>query len=334
MKILIIGGNGFIGPFLCKELIHLGHEIAIFNRGNILNNLYSSDIMHIKGDQSQLMDYKSAFKAFEPQVVIHMIAYSEQDAQIAMKTFDGVTGRIVVLSSMDIYQAYGNLIRLEDAPTIQVPIHEDAPMRTKLYPYGGDYEKLLVEKTIMSNPNHLPGTVLRLPMVYGEEDPSHRLYKYVQRMLDNRRGIILDDQFANWRSSRGYVENVAHAIALVATNERANNRIYNVGDDGFTEQEWVQQIAKAMDWTGKVYSIPRKDLPEPLIYSSLDMRQDWVIDTSRIRHELNYTERVSVQDAIKRTVIWEANHPPKELHPKDFPRFDYELEDCWLASLA
>jgi len=34
MKILIIGGTGFIGPFLVDELIEAGHEFAIFNRGN------------------------------------------------------------------------------------------------------------------------------------------------------------------------------------------------------------------------------------------------------------------------------------------------------------
>ncbi|MDQ0914681.1 NAD(P)-dependent oxidoreductase [Paenibacillus sp. V4I5] len=227
------------------------------------------------------------------------------------------------------------MIRLENVPTIPVPFNEDGPLRTELYPYGGDYEKQLVENTVLSKPLQLPGTVLRLPMVYGEGDSSNRLYKYVKRMLDNRNAVILDDLYANWRGTRGHVENVAHAIALAATNEVAKNRIYNVGEEvSLSEKEWVQLIAKVMKWDGKVHSIPRSDLPEQLIYSLLDLRQDWVVDTSRIRNELNYSELVSIEEAVSRTVDWEENNPPKELHPKDFPRFDYESEDLVLTKIV
>jgi nucleoside-diphosphate-sugar epimerase len=131
------------------------------------------------------------------------------------------------------------------------------------------------------------------------------------------------------------VENVAHAIALAATDEAAKNRIYNVGEEtALSEKEWVQLIAKVMKWDGKVYSVPRSDLPDHLVYSLLDLRQDWVVDTSRIRKELGYNERVSMEDAIFRTVGWEEHNPPKELHPKDFPRFDYESEDLALAKIV
>lgn len=46
-----------------------------------------------------------------------------------------------------------------------------------------------------------------------------------------------------------------------------------------------------------------------------------------------YIERVSIKDAIMITVMWEQKNPPKELHPKDFPKFDYESEDLVLLSL-
>jgi nucleoside-diphosphate-sugar epimerase len=158
LKILIIGGTNFIGPFVIKELLDSGHEVALFNRGNNKVNVPSNQITHFYGDKNQLLEFKNEFIRFTPQVVLHMIAYTEQDAQIAMNTFDGIAERIVVLSSMDVYQAYGNIIKIENVPTIPVPLDEDASLRQKLHPYGGDYEKQLVERTIMSKPDNLSGT--------------------------------------------------------------------------------------------------------------------------------------------------------------------------------
>src|SRR5258708_19715971 len=74
----------------------------------------------------------------------------------------------------------------------------------------------------------LPGTVLRLPMVYGPGDYQHRLFSYLKRMDDNRPVILLDEAEAQWRWTHGYVENVADAIALALTDELAPDRIYNV----------------------------------------------------------------------------------------------------------
>ncbi len=76
---------------------------------------------------------------------------------------------------------------------------EDAPLRDRRYPYRGevpratddperwldDYDKILVEQAVMGELS-LPGTVLRLPMVYGPGDLQHRLFPYVKRMADRR----------------------------------------------------------------------------------------------------------------------------------------------------
>ena len=33
MRALLIGGSGFIGPFVAAELVRSGHELAILHRG-------------------------------------------------------------------------------------------------------------------------------------------------------------------------------------------------------------------------------------------------------------------------------------------------------------
>jgi hypothetical protein len=55
------------------------------------------------------------------------------------------------------------------------------------------------------------------------------------------------------------------------------------------------------------------------------------MDTTRIRHELGYGERVPQDEALRRTIAWEREHPPENVDPADF---DYSEEDAILAELA
>ncbi len=178
----------------------------------------------------------------------------------------------------------------------------------------------------MNNEN-LPGTILRLPMVYGPGDYQHRLFSYLKRMDDKRLAILLDEAEAQWRWTHGYVENVADAIALAVTDGRSAGEIYNVGEPfTFTMAEWIALIGKITGWQGRVVTVPHGRLPEPLRWD-INAEQDLVVDSSRIRRELGYKERVDVEEALRKTVVWERIHPPKEIDPKDY---DYVAEDTFL----
>jgi nucleoside-diphosphate-sugar epimerase len=89
------------------------------------------------------------------------------------------------------------------------------------------YDKIAVEEAIL-NSTEISGTVLRLPMVYGPGDPLHRFFPLLKRFDDGRSSILLADDLAAWRGPRGYVENIAHAIALAATSNQVAGRVYNV----------------------------------------------------------------------------------------------------------
>ena len=198
---------------------------------------------------------------------------------------------------------------------------QDDPKR-----WQDDYDKILVERVVMGDPN-LPGTILRLPMMYGPGDYQHRLFSYLKRMDDKRPIILLDEAEAQWRWTHGYVENVADAIALAVTDVRSAGQIYNVGEPfTFTMAEWVEKIGAIAVWNGRVVTVPHGHLHEPLRWD-INAEQDIVVDSSRIRRELGYQERVDVEEALRRTVDWERDNPPKEIDPK---HFDYVVEDAFL----
>jgi nucleoside-diphosphate-sugar epimerase len=121
--------------------------------------------------------------------------------------------------------------------------------------------------------------------------------------------IALDDRAADWRWTRGYVENVAEAIALAVTDDRAERQIYNVGEeDALSLADWVRAIAHAAGWPGEVIEKPRDELPAELV-KNLAFEQSLVADTTRFRRELGYAERVSRHEGLRRSVAWERAHP-------------------------
>jgi nucleoside-diphosphate-sugar epimerase len=225
-----------------------------------------------------------------------------------------------------------------------VPLEENAPLREQLYPYRGatprsqddpdywmdDYEKIAVERVYLSAPN-LPGTILRLPMVYGPRDDQHRFFDWLKRMEDQRPAILLDERIAPWRWTRGYVENVAAAIALAVVDARATGHTYNVGEvETLTWREWAHKTAQAVGWSGALMMVPPERLPARLV-SHLDYRQHLQTDSSRIRQELGYAEPVPLDEALIRTIAWERANPPEKI---DLERFDYTAEDEVLAGLG
>jgi nucleoside-diphosphate-sugar epimerase len=194
---------------------------------------------------------------------------------------------LLVLSSGDVYQAFGRFSGLEPGPVAAGLLTEDSPLRKTLYPYRAQaksqeelqyyYEKILVERAVFEQ-TELPGTVLRLPKVYGTGGNADlaTVYAYRDRV--------------NWRWTHGYVENVAAAIVLAALHPAAAGRVYNVGE------AYTPTIAE------RLKSLP----PAPVVPTSCpdgrEFLQDIAYDSTRIRKELGYVEPVSYETGLRRTL--------------------------------
>jgi nucleoside-diphosphate-sugar epimerase len=336
MNVVVIGGAGFIGPIVVRQLIDRGNLVAVFHRGETKTELPPS-VEQILGDRMALADHAAAFRRLAPDVVVDMIAFTELDALDLVATFRGIACRSVVISSADVYRAYGRFINLEPGPVEPTPLGEDAPLRSILFPYRApgqtpddfvySYDKIPVERIVLSDPE-LPGTVLRLPMVHGPGDRYTRLSPYLKRMDDRRPAIVLDEGLARWRCPRGFVDNVAAAVTLAVVVDRAAGRIYNVAEAvAHTEAEWVRAIAEVVGWPGEVMTAPPGRIPLPYrIEQSLDT------DSTRIRAELGYADVVDGRDALKRSIAWEWAHAVGPF--SGIGLLGYDTEDALLAEIG
>jgi nucleoside-diphosphate-sugar epimerase len=267
-----------------------------------------------------------------------VILSSGRQARELIDVFRGTARRVVAISSCDVYRACGVLHGSEPGPLEPVPLTEQSPLRTTLQTYPPDrikmlqqvfgwlddeYDKIPVEREILAD-GQLPGTVLRLPMVYGPGDRLRRLMPIVKRLADGRRVILFEEKLARWRAPRSYVENVAAAIASAATNDGAAGRIYNVGEpEHLSELEWAQRVAAVAGWTGEFVVLPADRIPAHLLMPG-NTEQHWSTDTTRIREELGYREPIAQNEAIRRTIEWERANPT-ESSPH---AFDYAAEDA------
>jgi nucleoside-diphosphate-sugar epimerase len=340
MRVLVIGGTGFIGRHVVSALSRSAHEIAVFHRGETHALARPGrQLTDILGDRRHLADYAKTLRAFAPEVVVDVVLSSGRQARELLSVMRGTASRVVALSSCDVYRAVGITHRLEDGPPEPLPLTETSPLRSKLQTYppaqlrmlqqvfgwlDDEYDKIPVEREILGDAE-LPGTVLRLPMVYGPGDPLHRFLPIVKRVADGRRFILVSADMAGWRATRGYVEDVGAAVALAATSPAASGRVFNVGEvDTLSELEWARAIGRAMGWDGEFLVKADAALP-PFLRAPGNTAQLWITDTTRIRRELGYAEAVARDEAVRRTVAWEAANPPAGFTPH---QFDYAAEDA------
>ena len=269
-----------------------------------------------------------------------MVLSSGEQARQLMTVVGGLNTRVVAISSMDVYRAWGVVLGTEPGGLEAMPLTEDSPLRTASHAYPPalfekmksifswvttGYDKAAVEHEVMTAGSR--NTVVRLPMVYGPGDPLHRLYGVVKRVRDDRPIMILPEGHAAWRGPRGYVDNVAHAIALASTSQPAFGRTYHVCDEPtLTELEWQQKIVGQTSWSGRFVVLPNQHTPKHVVAPG-NAAQHLVANSERIPKELGYTEPLKTDEAIRRTIEWERANPPTGA---TFHQFDYPEEDAAL----
>jgi nucleoside-diphosphate-sugar epimerase len=341
MRVLVLGATGFLGPPLVERLIAGSHQVTIFHRGGArAENL--SVVPRIIGDRNHLDQHSDEFRRLRPDVVVDVLAFTAMQAQSLVDAFRGVAGRLVVLSSGDVYWANDILFRRVEGPIESAPLSESSALRDRLFPYRGmsipqayginwdDYDKILVERIVLSE-GSLPATVLRLPMVYGPGDypgRKRRFAGYLKRMDDGRETILLDRRTAEWKAPWGYTENIAEAVRLAVESDRAAGQIYNVCEPGRPDMlSWVRGVAAAANWHGRIVVVD-EPCPPPNLPRHLNLEQHLDMDSAKIRSELGYREIVTRQEALARTVAWDRRQPPEETDPA---QFDYAAEDAILS---
>ena len=321
MRIAIIGGTAFIGFTSAAELAARGHELCFVHRGQREpDDLAPGQHVHVI-DRNDLGSVREELERFGPDVMWDNMALTGAHARTALDTLgDGV--RIVVTSSMDVYQAYTGV---QDGRALEpLPIDESSPVRDERYPYRGkiagmdDYEKLDVEEVYLAR----GATVLRLPMVYGARDTQRREDFILRRVRAGRTRIPVGS--GTWLAAKGWVDDVARGIVLAIEQDHPGE-VFNLGESRtYPMGAWAQMVLGAAGSDAELVRVPDDALPGDLAMTGV-MPQHLLVDSSKARRALGWTDTPAV-DTLRATVAWHLAHPP-EATGDDFSEDDRALAE-------
>lgn len=117
MKILILGGTGFLGPHIVNRAVANGHEMTLFNRGKTAPELFP-DLEHLQGDRySDLGALENAVADGRTwDAVIDTFTYVPKTVTDAMDVLRPAMGQFVVISTISAYGSMGTPGQDETAP--------------------------------------------------------------------------------------------------------------------------------------------------------------------------------------------------------------------------
>lgn len=321
MRIALLGGTRFIGRAIAIELAAAGHELCLIHRGQTEPaDLPAARHVHMDRSDGGLRD---AIDGFRADALVDCFALGRADADAALAA--APRGRLLVLSSMDVYRAYSMLRAGGEGDP--VPLDESSPVRSERYPYRGklpgfdDYEKLDVEEAYLAR----GATVCRLPMVYGEHDHQRREEFILRRVRAGRQRIPFGA--GNWLWSRGYAGDIARAVRLAVELDSAAGQVLNLCERRTASMgRWARDILEVAGATAELVRVPDTALPGDLELTGA-VGQHMLVDSSKARTLLGW-EPEEPRISLRCSVAWHLAHPPPE------PDLDFEADDRALAAIA
>lgn len=114
LRILILGGTGFIGPHMVREALRRGHELTLFNRGRSNSDLFP-DLELLIGDRDGRLD---ALEGGEWDAVIDNSGYVPRHVEDSARLLAGRASRYLFISSVSVYASFA------------APNDEESPLAT------------------------------------------------------------------------------------------------------------------------------------------------------------------------------------------------------------
>jgi len=114
LRLLVLGGTGFIGPHMVREALRRGHELTLFNRGRTNDELFP-DIETLYGDRDGQLD---ALRGRIWDAVIDNSGYVPRHVADSARLLESAAAHYVYVSTVSVYASLAE------------PVNEDAPLAT------------------------------------------------------------------------------------------------------------------------------------------------------------------------------------------------------------
>lgn len=289
-KILITGGNGFIGSNLGEKLRFSGGKVDVYDISD------GNDIL----DYSNLQSYIQR----RYDIIYHLSGLSGSAKSSIEKTKSFKINSLATAKLCELLKLYSQdtkLIisgsRLEYGIPVYLPVDERHPTLPNSI-YG--LSRLIASQIVVSfiKKSNLKATIIRTSNVYGpHKKTKFQGYNVINSFIDMAKQGGDLTIYGKGKQIRDYIyiDDLVNAFML-CSKEKANGQIYNLGyGKGISFNNMVKLIQKTAG-KGKInYRKWQKNVREV-------ETGDYITDITKIKKELNFTPKINFQKGIEKTI--------------------------------
>jgi CDP-glucose 4,6-dehydratase len=314
---LVTGGRGFVGAWICRQLLERGDSVVSFDRGaregrrSALELLgVAREVAEVEGDLLDAELVRAALAEHDVDRVFHLAAQTlvGPAAESPEATFEtNVRGTWIVLEACRETGVERAVVASSDkayGAHEELPYREDFALRPT-----APYEASKAAADILARsywPSYgLPVAVTRFANIYGGGDTnfSRLIPEAVSAALDGRAPVLRSD--GSPQRDFLYVEDAASAYIAIAdalTRDDVRGEAFNAGGGSpHAVGDVVGLIARLADTD-----------TEPRILGAGNPAGEidrQYVDPTKIREVVGWEPSVGLEEGLRRTIDWYREHP-------------------------
>jgi UDP-glucose 4-epimerase len=322
MRILVVGGAGYIGSHTVRRLSQVGHEVWVYDNLSFGHSEAVPENRLIVGDLADAVGLEAALRDHAIDAVMHFAAFTSVPESVSEPSRyyrNNVVGALNLLDAMRAV-GVGKIVFSSTAAVYgvpdRVPISEDSPP-SPINPYG--FTKLAIEHALAdyARAYNLGFAVLRyfnacgaaIDSSIGEDHTpeTHLIPIILQVALGRREHVAVfgtDYPTPDGTCIRDYihVEDLAEAhLRVLARIEPGKGVTYNVASGvGYSVRQVIEAVRKVTDHPIPVVERPRRAGDPPVLVAS----------SQAIQRDLGWTPRYpGIETIVQSAWRWHSTHP-------------------------
>lgn len=323
MRVLVLGGNRYIGLQLVFELARRGHEVTVFNSHPAA---LPEGVRRLHGDRRQpgvieeiLTPHRDEFDA-----VFDNTSYQVADMQPLVELFRGRLKHYVFTSSIAVYLQSDVQPIAEDSPVSA----EDAVSLYASYGSG----KVRCERFLRAEyeRNGFPATTLRVSHTCGPNSPlATREPGFFARLEAGRPILIPGDGMPFVHMV--HVQDVARAMCAIPGSQRAAGQVYNVAGLEFSSiVGYIRLMARVVGVEPRLTHVAAeiaRGLQMPVVHWREWALGGMVFSIEKAQRELGWQPQLGLQSALEDAYRWFITEGRERYS------FDFSQDDAIIARL-
>lgn len=325
MKVLFIGGTGFISTAVSRLAVARGIELYHLNRGQ--RPCEVKGVRQLTADVHQREQARAALAGHEFDVIVDWIAYGPGDIERDLDLFRGRTRQFIFISSASAYQK----------PPANFVITESTPLANPHWQYSRD--KIACEERLLRayREEGFPATIVRPSLTYDPQLPvaigGWGCYTFIDRIKRGKPIIVHGDGSSLWVLT--HADDFAKGFLGIVGNWNAVGHAFHItSDEVLSWNQIYATIAEAVGVELHPVFITSQEIcrvaPEQTGTLLGDKTWSVTFDNSKIKSWVpGFQATIPFREGVRRTVAWfEADPRRQRIEDSVNREMDRILAEC------